>query len=83
MNEQEKIEVLSNYAHSAWSGWMKYLFSKSTQNTDGSVTIPKESIDRWTRQMNTAYKDLPESEKASDRKEASEILSVLLTKKEN
>lgn len=77
MEENEKIEALANYAHSAWSGWMKYLFSQSIYVDDLTVTIPKESVERWTRQMNTEYKDLPENEKESDRKEAREILSLI------
>ena len=77
MTEEEKIEVLANYAHSAWSGWMKYLFSQSIYVDDLTVTIPKDSVELWTRQMNTEYKELPESEKKSDRKEALEILSLL------
>lgn len=76
MTNEQEIELLANYSHRAWSGWMKYQFGKSVQNTDGSVTIPKELVERWTRQMNTEYKDLPESEKKSDRKEAVEILSL-------
>jgi len=75
--EQKKIEALADYAHSAWSGWMKYMFSKSTVNNDSSVTIPKELVKRWTRQMNTEYINLPENEKTSDRKEAKEIISIL------
>ena len=69
-------EKLAAYAHNAWSGWMKYMFSKSTINADGTVTIPKSLVDRWMRQMTTCYNDLPESEKASDRKEADEMLAI-------
>lgn len=76
-DENEQIEKLAEYSHSAWSGWMKYQFSKCIKNDDSSVTIPKESVERWTRQMNTQYKDLPEKEKESDKKEAREILSLL------
>lgn len=71
-------ERLATYAHSAWSGWMKYMFSKSDQNADGSVTIPKELVARWTRQMYTPYSELPEDEKNSDRDEADKIQSTIL-----
>jgi hypothetical protein len=70
-------EPLADYAHSAWSGWMRYMFDKSTRNADGSVTIPPELVTRWGRQMNTPYADLPEGEKESDRKEAQKIVEVL------
>ena len=74
-------EKLAAYAHDAWSRWMKYLFSKSTKNPDGSVTIPKDLVDRWTRQMTTKYEDLPEKEKPSDRDEADTIGDIFMGKK--
>jgi len=69
-------EKLANYAHKAWSGWMKYMFGKGHYNVDGSFTIPQNLVERWTRQMNTPYAVLPENEKESDRKEADEMLSI-------
>lgn len=71
-------EELAAYAHEAWAGWMKYLFSLSTQLPDGSVIIPAEQVERWTRQMNTDYEDLPEDEKQSDRVEAARIMQIFL-----
>jgi hypothetical protein len=62
---------------------MRYLFSKVQYGPDGSAVIPKESVQRWTRQMNTAYKDLPESEKASDRTEADRIQEIFRLMDEN
>jgi hypothetical protein len=73
----ETIERLANYAHDAWRGWMIYLFQKSEGNSDGTVTIPKWAVDRWTRQCETNYKDLPDDEKQSDRLEAKKILMNL------
>jgi len=70
-------EALAAYAHEAWSGWMRYMWSKSAPNADGSLTIPAWAVLRWERQMNTAYTDLPESERESDRKEADAILVIV------
>jgi hypothetical protein len=70
-------EQLAAYAHDAWSGWTKYMFSKCTQNPDGSVTIPANSVERWTYQMNTSYAELPEEMKPSDRDEADKILALI------
>lgn len=70
-------ESLSEYAHEAWSGWMRYLFEKSTWNPDGSITIPKWAADRWSRQSSTKYESLPEEEKASDREEADKIIEII------
>jgi hypothetical protein len=69
------IEDLAELAHEQWSGWMEYLFEKGEFNPDGTFTIPKWAVDRWTRQMNTQYEDLPEEEKESDRVEARKMLN--------
>jgi len=60
-----------------WAGWMKYMFSKSIKNSDGTIIIPVWAVDRWTRQANTAYAELPEEEKASDREEADKIINIV------
>ncbi|MBM4340625.1 MAG: hypothetical protein FJ110_13915 [Deltaproteobacteria bacterium] len=70
-------ELLSSYAHEAWSGWMKYMLKKTTPGFNGTVIIPRKLVERWTRQMNTNYRDLPEDEKNSDRDEADQILSII------
>ena len=70
-------EKLAEYAHDAWSGWMNYMFSKSDLNNDGTVTIPKSLVERWKRQMKTDYRELPDTEKASDLKEADEMLAIM------
>lgn len=73
------IEELAEYAHDkAWSHWMKYLFENcGTLNQSGSFTIDAEKVERWTRQMNTPYSELPEDEKQSDRNQATYILDIL------
>lgn len=76
-------EALAEYAHRAWSGWMDYLFAKSTATGgDGSVAIPAWAVERWERQAETAYADLLESEKESDRAEADQILAIIELHKE-
>jgi hypothetical protein len=74
--EVKQIEELASYAHNSWRGWMNYMFSKCISNPDGSMTIPTNSVERWTRQMNTPYNKLPEDEKKSDRVEAVKIQSI-------
>jgi len=76
MKLEEKFAIL---AHSQWAGWMKYLFGKSKKNSDGSVTIPKELVDRWERQMESSYENLSEPEKDSDRTEAKKFIDVIKT----
>jgi len=70
-------EQLAKYAHDAWCGWMDYLFSKSTLNSDGTITIPKWAVDRWMRQSSTEYENLSEKEKTSDRDEADKIIKIV------
>ena len=76
ISRMELREALADYAHEAWSGWMKYLFSKSVSNPDGSVTIPEYLVSRWRWELGTKYKDLPEAIKESDRMEADKILAI-------
>lgn len=89
MNDEEIREALAEYAHEAWSGWMQYLFSKSDGPTPdhglgrlrkGSFIILPECVERWQRQMNTPYAELPEYEKALDRTEADRMLAIMARK---
>lgn len=82
----EQRERLAAYAHEAWSGWMRWMFEQggfSTIQADDNGetltfwTMKPEKYERWQRQKNTPYADLPESEKASDRDEADKILAIL------
>lgn len=73
----ELREKLADYAHSAWAGWMVYLFSKGTFNEDGTWTMPSWAVERWKRQMLAVYDDLPENEKPSDRAEADRMLDIV------
>jgi hypothetical protein len=52
------------------------MFSKGVLHPDGSLTLPKWAVERWTRQMNTSYENLSEKEKTSDRIEADKFLAV-------
>ena len=80
-DNSNEVERLAEYAHEAWSGWMKYLFEKGRfEEIEGMQLIwimPPWAVERWKRQMETDYADLPEGEKESDRKEAREILRRL------
>ena len=80
LRRTELREAFADYAHEAWSGWMRYLFSKSVSNPDGSVTIPEYLVSRWLWELNTRYKNLPEALKESDRMEADKILAIMKEK---
>lgn len=70
-------EKLASYSHNAWSGWMRYMFSKCRTTPQGEIIIPAPLVERWTRQLNTDYDDLPEHERPSDRDEADKILAIV------
>jgi hypothetical protein len=89
----EVDEEFATFTHSQWSGWMKYLFSKCSDEEietvssagetvkitkTGCMIIPKWAVDRWKRQMNTEYKDLPEEEKKTDLEEATKMIQMVL-----
>jgi hypothetical protein len=61
-------EKLADLVHQQWIHWMRYMVDNSTD----------ENIQRWVRQMNTAYADLSEKEKDSDREWADKILEVII-----
>lgn len=75
-DESPLLEKLAFVEHARWSHWMEYLFSKCTFD-GGSAKIPAELVERWTRQVDTDYDHLSETEKESDRVEARKTLACL------
>ena len=71
------VEELAEYAHTAWAGWMQYMFEKCIANEDATLTIPAWAVERWSRQAHTSYNELPEEEKESDRTEALKMLEIV------
>lgn len=75
MTKQELIERLADAEHASWARWMDYLFSQCTQpEKTNYLIIPGLLVERWRRQAATAYADLSEREKQSDRDEVAHIL---------
>lgn len=84
MTTETLRERIAELQHQQWSGWMEYLFSKCIQSGIGTgedVVIPAEFAQRWVRQMQTEYDDLPENEKESDRIEADKYLPLIRQEK--
>lgn len=85
LQERVLVEELAAYAHEAWAGWMKYMFGKMTTHThstaeggfDNGMWLTQSLVERWTRQLETAYAALPENEKESDRAEARKMLEIV------
>lgn len=75
--DAEALERVAAFCHSQWSGWVRYLFSKSSYVGDGDCLIPRELAHRWWRQMSLDYKNLSEGEREKDRKEVRGFFAAL------
>ncbi len=73
------IEQLAAAEHERWSHWQRYMHEQCREEPDGSLTIPAELVRRWDRQMRTAYDDLSETEKESDREQVLRYLPIIAT----
>lgn len=73
----ELIERLADVEHTRWAHWQRYLHSMCEENEDGSLTIPKDLVNRWDVQINTPYSELSEKEKESDRKEVTNTIKEI------
>ena len=79
ISEEMKMvrEKLAEQVHIQWSGWMEYLFKQGTFKTNGTWCMNKWAVERWTRQKDTPYQELTDSEKLSDLNEADKFLSLI------
>lgn len=73
-------DKIASLCHDQWSHWIVSLLGKGTPNADGTLTVPKDVIDRWRRQMNTPYDLLSDTEKDLDKVEADKFLKVIAEK---
>ncbi len=79
-DRSELLEYCANLEHERWASWQKWLHQCSIKNEDGTLTMPKEKVERWERQIKTNYKDLSEKEKESDRHQVIPYLEYILDK---
>lgn len=79
---REKLEGLTErlaaIEHERWSHWQRYLHGKCIRQHDGSLLLPAELVSRWEKQMSTAYTELDENEKESDREQVRKYLPVIV-----
>ena len=64
----ELLDKLAKLEHDQWSHWTRYMLTNLT---------PK-NIERWMEQTATAYEDLTEAEKESDRIWARKMILEIL-----
>lgn len=72
------LEECANLEHERWSRWQKYLHSLFPKNVDGGITITKERVEHWERQIATSYSELSEKEKEYDRVEVRKYYPLFL-----
>lgn len=70
-------EALASTQHNIWTHWMAYLFACCEPTDNMEMIIPRDKVERWSRQMNTLYYELSESEKKSDRDQADKIIALI------
>ncbi|KKR09559.1 MAG: hypothetical protein UT43_C0017G0010 [Parcubacteria group bacterium GW2011_GWC1_39_29] len=76
---KEFVENGANLEHDRWARWQKYVHSLCVKNSDGSLTIPKERVEHWEKEIITPYSELTELVKEMDRKETRNYLPFLLS----
>lgn len=74
---QGLLERLSSIEHDRWSHWQKYMHTKCIKNADGSLTIPVELVEQWSRQSEAPYNALSDVEKQSDREQVQKYLPTI------
>lgn len=76
--DPELLEVLADVEHQRWAGWQEYLHSLCVKNDDGSLTIPKERVEWWEKEIATPYAELPDNLKEYDRAEVRKTLAAIV-----
>lgn len=69
-------KLKAKIAHQIWAHWMKYMFTQCKASESGYI-IPNHLVNRWERQMNTPFDELPEAEQKSDYEIADKFLGDL------
>lgn len=73
----EIIDRLASIEHDRWAHWQQYMHSKGRRDPNGSLILPAELVKHWENQIKTAYKDLSEAEKESDREQVRRYLPLI------
>jgi hypothetical protein len=71
------IEQLADLEHARWAHWQRYLHDHAERTDDGALVIAADMVERWERQIETPYADLPEEEKESDREQVRRYIPLV------
>lgn len=74
----ESIDRLAAFEHERWAHWQQYVHDQCRLQPDGSLVIPANLVERWQRQISTAYTNLSPSEQESDREQVYKYLPVVI-----
>jgi hypothetical protein len=77
LRNPQLIEELAGVEHERWAHWQRYLHAQCEPGPDGSLTIPPDLVRRWTEQMRTPYRELPDRDKDSDREQVHRYLPTI------
>ena len=76
---KDLFEKLAAIEHERWSDWQKYVCSQCMTDCEGNYVIDRELFKQWDRQSQTAYADLSEKEKESDRDQVRRYWHLITT----
>jgi hypothetical protein len=71
------VETLAAIEHQRWAHWQQYVHANGKRQPDGSLVLPADLVRRWDNQIATAFADLSESEKQSDREQVGRYLPLI------
>jgi len=72
-------EALAAQEHVQWAHWTKYMLDTLSGSSDAleGALAESEEVKRWSKQIDTTYQALSETEKDSDRAWAERALAIL------
>ncbi len=71
------LERLAAVEHQRWAHWQEYMHSKGARQADGTLVLPADLVERWDQQIATAYAELSDDEKESDREQVRAYLDII------
>lgn len=78
LERRKVVDQLASIEHERWAHWQRYVHAHCERRADGSLVIPSDLVARWERQIETAFVDLSEDERESDRQQVREYLPVVI-----
>lgn len=77
LRDPDLLDRLAAAEHERWAHWQRYVHDQCERREDGALVIPAHLVDRWEHQVATAYADLSEAEKESDKDQVRRYLPII------